>query len=310
MSDNKSGAELLSVSYRKNGLEQHSGAMDSEPTIQGISPVYESLPQGGEPSNDVRYQKSVSASSPVGHRERYGSITEETPLESNNPMYGQHPPTKPDVPKRKRTYKIKQTDNGKKKSDLLVYGVVICVMAVILLISVAALVISLFVLLGVIDTPLATEIKVLKANISSLEQQLQQNTGLPNPSPTTVALTASTTTPPLIPVTVINFSDCNVTNISSAMMEGSATADPTLPNNYVPEYLDNPPVRTKVVVEQLCWFSDLQGATNPQTYFALRNFTLSAGPTLRYGCTCNKGSAGTATCNFYFKECSLTTVYV
>jgi hypothetical protein len=258
----------------------------------------------------VRYQKSASASSPVVHRERYGSITEETPLESNNPMYGQHPPTKPDVPKRKRTYKIKQTDNGKKKSDLLVYGVVICVMAVILLISVAALVISLFVLLGVIDTPLATEIKVLKANINSLEQQLQQNTGLPNPSPTTVAPTASATSPPLIPVTVVNFSDCYAEHVSNTVGNGMATVDSNLPNSYVPEYLDNPLVRKRVVVEQLCWFSGVLGATELQTSFSIKNFSLPSGPRLQYGCTCNKGTAGTATCNFYFKECSLTTVYV
>ena len=65
-----------------------------------------------------------------------------------------------------------------------------------------------------------------------------------------------------------------------------------------------------MVVEQSCWFSDIQGEfSDLQT--ALRIFTVDNTPV--YACDCIPGSFGasaSAICHFYFKECALTNVRV
>ena len=160
------------------------------------------------------------------------------------------------------------------------------------------------------------EIKTLRAKVSALEQRVMDlNNSLNsdpksdlNVSPTSMAMpTVEPELPAFVDIRVVNFSDCWFTTGKCSLVGAGCSVNIPM----VPEFLNvSLTERTRVVVEQSCWFSDIDGdVSDLQT--ANRIFTF--GNTSLYVCDCSAGTFGNgaaATCNFYYKECALSSVRV
>lgn len=309
MEDNK--ATL--TGYQKSPDDGHSypevAALpdNSDPTYTGA--LYEHLPgEAGQPA--VRHERRMSPTgAPQGKR-----------LEGNNTVYGTHavPPVS------KKAYKDRTPLGGKlhpggrrKRSGTVACGAAVLFVGLALVLSIAALVLFVFIHRGILPLP---GIETLRANVSALEQRVMDlNNSLNsdpkndlNVSPTSMAMpTVEPELPAFVDIRVVNFSDCWFTTKTCSL--GGAGCSINIP--MVPEFLNTSLTeRTRVVVEQSCWFSDIDGdVSDLQT--ANRIFTFEN--TSFYACDCIAGTfraAGdtdpAATCNFYYKECALSSVRV